>query len=70
MTIEQLELEAFRQIRQKVRNVEDDSSNDEIAGYVRGIVDLESELYSILLKENGKWSWNSMVERINHYEIS
>lgn len=54
MTIEQLELEAFRQIRQKVRNVEDDSSNDEIAGYVRGIVDLESELYSILLKENGK----------------
>lgn len=51
MTIEQIELEAFRKIRQKIRSLEDDSSNDEIAGYVQGIVDLESELYSILLQE-------------------
>lgn len=52
MTIEQIELEAFRQIRQKVSNFEDNSSNDEIAGYVKGVVDLESELYSMLLRES------------------
>lgn len=51
MTIEQIELEAFRQIRIKVRDITDDSSNDEIVGYVKGIVDLETELYSMLLKE-------------------
>ena len=51
MTIEQIELEAFRQIRRKVRDFTDESSNDEIAGYVKGVVDLETELYSILLKE-------------------
>ena len=34
MTIEQIELEAFRQIRRKVRDFTDESSNDEIAGYV------------------------------------
>ena len=52
MTIEQIELEAFRQIRQKISNFEDNSSNDEIAGYVKGVVDLESELYSMLLRES------------------
>lgn len=51
MTIEQIELEAFRQIRIKVKDITDTSSNDEIAGYVKGIVDLETELYSMLLKE-------------------
>ena len=51
MTIEQIELEAFRQIRRKVRDFTDESSNDEIAGYVKGVIDLETELYSILLKE-------------------
>ena len=51
MKIEQIELEAFRQIRRKVRDFTYDSSNDEIAGYVKGVVDLETELYSILLKE-------------------
>ena len=52
MTIEQIELEAFRQIRRKIRKYDDESTNDEIAGYVRGIVDLETELYSMLLNEN------------------
>ena len=51
MTIEQIELEAFRQIRRKVRDFTYDSSNDEISGYVTGVVDLETELYSILFKE-------------------
>ena len=39
MTIEQIELEAFRQIRKKVRDFTDESSNDEMTGYVKGVVD-------------------------------
>ena len=42
MTVEELQLEAFRQIRRKVSDITDESSNDEIAGYVKGIVNLES----------------------------
>lgn len=45
MTVEELQLEAFRQIRRKVSDITDESSNDEIAGYVKGIVNLERELY-------------------------
>ena len=59
MTIEQIELEAFRQIRQKIKDFTDESSNDEIAGYVKGIVNLETELYSIVEKER-----NFMIQNI------
>ena len=53
MKIEQIELEAFRQIRRKVNDFEYELSNDELAGYVKGIVDLETGLYELLLrKEN------------------
>jgi hypothetical protein len=48
--IKQIELEAFRLIRRKIRDFQDESSNDEIVGYIRGVVDLESELYSLLQK--------------------
>lgn len=41
-----LQAEAFKQIRNKVHA----ESNDEIAGYVRGICDMEAEAYGILLK--------------------
>ena len=51
MTIEELELESFRQIRQKVSNFCNESSNDEIAGFVEGVVNLERELYEKLIKE-------------------
>lgn len=51
MTIEQIENQAFRIIRQKVRDITDESSNDELAGYVKGVVDLETELYSLIEKE-------------------
>ena len=37
MTVEELQMEAFRQIRQKVSDITDESSNDEIAGYIKGI---------------------------------
>lgn len=51
MTIEQIELEAFRQIRRKVNDFECELSNDELAGYVKGIVDLETGLYELLLRK-------------------
>ena len=51
MTIEQIELEAFRQIRRKVSDFECELSNDELAGYVKGIVDLETGLYELLLRK-------------------
>lgn len=52
MTIEEIELEAFRQIRQNVMYFEDDSSNDELSGYVKGVVDLETGLYERLLRKD------------------
>ena len=51
MTIENIELEAFRLIRIKIRDFQDKSNNDELTGYVKGIVDLETELYALLQKE-------------------
>ena len=52
MTVEELQMEAFRQIRQKVSDITDESSNDEIAGYIKGVVDLERELYKKIEEEN------------------
>ena len=52
MTVEELQMEAFRQIRQKVFDITDESSNDEIAGYIKGVVDLERELYKKIEEEN------------------
>lgn len=48
MTIENIELEAFRLIRIKLRDFTDESNNDEIVGYIKGVVDLETELYTLL----------------------
>lgn len=50
MTIENIELEAFRLIRIKLRDFIDESNNDEIVGYIKGVVDLETELYTLLQK--------------------
>lgn len=50
MDIKDIELEAFRQIRIKVSSMLDESNNDEIAGFVKGIVALESELYAKINK--------------------
>lgn len=52
MTVEELQLEAFRQIRRKVSDITDESSNDEIAGYIKGVIDLERELYKKIEEEN------------------
>lgn len=50
--IEELELASFRQIRQKISDITDESSNDEIAGFVKGVIALERELF--LLAERDK----------------
>lgn len=52
MTVKDLEQESFRQIRQKLSGFDDNSNNEEIAGYVKGVVNLESALYSKLDTEN------------------
>lgn len=52
MTVKDLEQEPFRQIRQKLSGFDDNSNNEEITGYVKGVVDLESALYSKLDIEN------------------
>ena len=48
MDIRDIELEAFRVIRQKVSSFMDESNNDEIAGFVKGVIALESEVYRLL----------------------
>lgn len=50
INIKDIELEAFRQIRIKVSSMLDESNNDEIAGFVKGVVALESELYAKINK--------------------
>lgn len=52
MIVKDLEQESFRQTMQKLSGFDDNSSNEEIAGYVKGVVDLESALYSKLDTEN------------------
>ena len=52
MTIKEIEREAFRQIRIKVSDFTDNSNNDEIAGFVKGVVSLESCIYGMLEEES------------------
>ena len=63
MNIEDIELEAFRQIRKKINRFDDESSNDEIVGFVKGVVALETELYSILEKQ--KSQVESLLDKVN-----
>lgn len=37
--------ESYRVIRHKINNFSDDANNDEIAGYVKGVVALQTEMY-------------------------
>lgn len=52
MTIEELELESFRQIRRKVSDITDESSNDEIAGFVKGVIALERGLFMLAVERD------------------
>ncbi len=44
---DQIELEAYRLIRIKVRNMLEPVNNAELGSYVRGVVDLQTELYRL-----------------------
>lgn len=37
--------ESYRVIRHKINNFNNDANNDEIAGYVKGVVALQTEMY-------------------------
>ena len=56
MTLDELQLASFRQIRIKVSDVTDNSSNDEIAGFVKGIICLERELFTIAIRDESQLS--------------
>ena len=43
-----LEEESYRAIRRKILDFSDDSNNDEIAGFVKGVISLETLLFSDL----------------------
>ena len=47
-----LEREAYRLIRIEVRRFDKTTTNSELANYVRGVVDLQTELYENLTKES------------------
>lgn len=58
MTIYELQLEAFRLIRKETRRFDRETNDSELGNYVRGVVDLETQIFAQLLKsnetENGK----------------
>ena len=43
-----LEEESYRAIRRKISDFSDDSNNDEIAGFVKGVISLETLLFNNL----------------------
>ena len=43
-----LEEESYRAIRRKISDFSDESSNDEIAGFVKGVISLETLLFNDL----------------------
>ena len=43
-----LEEESYRAIRRKISDFSDDSNNDDIAGFVKGVISLETLLFNNL----------------------
>ena len=43
-----LKEESYRAIRRKISDFSDDSNNDEIAGFVKGVISLETLLFNDL----------------------
>ena len=50
--IKDIESEAYRLIRRKSRDMINNASNEELGSYTRGIVDLQTELYSSLTDDH------------------
>lgn len=55
---EAIERLAYMLIRREVRRFDRTTTDSELANYVRGIVDLQTELYGELSKENTKEVYN------------
>ena len=49
-----LEEESHRAIRRKISDFSDDSNNDEIAGFVKGVISLETLLFNDLEKAGNR----------------
>lgn len=58
MTEEQNERMAYRLIRREVRRFDRKTSDSELANYVRGVVDMQTELYGLLMEEASKTEEN------------
>ncbi len=52
MTTDELQLEAFRLIRKETKRFNRETNDSELGNYVRGIVDLETQIFAQLLKSN------------------
>jgi hypothetical protein len=48
-----IQLEAYRLIRQASRNGVEPLSNESLGAYVRGVVELQTELYKLNQREEG-----------------
>ena len=51
MTIDELQLEAFRLIRKEARRFDRETNDSELGNYVRGVVDLQTEIYKLIENE-------------------
>ena len=49
-----LEKESYRAIRRKISDFSDESNNDEIAGFVKGVISLETLLFNDLEKAGNR----------------
>jgi len=49
--VDEITIESYRVIRRKISDFSDESNNDEIAGFVKGVVALQRELYGNLQRE-------------------
>ena len=49
-----LKEESYRAIRRKISDFSDDSNNDEIAGFVKGVISLETLLFNDLEKAGNR----------------
>ena len=52
-----IQLEAYRLIRIKARDMVHPVDDETLGSYVRGVVDLQTELYDLVLKEQKENTW-------------
>ena len=50
-----LAVESYRAIRRKISDFSDESNNDEIAGFVKGVISLETLLFNDLENAVNRW---------------